>query len=213
MRHSSSKHLIHGNRDWTARLSVLTSALLLMLACWTTPSAASEPEADAPPAPAERKFYGGQLILADGIADSVLATGAMFAVFCALSGLSLSESGGSSGDNATCGVATGFLVAGTGTFLLAPPLVHLGHDRLGAAFGSLGLRASVLGGGVLVEQTIAEDGALLVAGHVVATRLIDWFVLAYEKPKSASKKSFEVTLRPTLSLDIRNPEIGFRGQF
>src|SRR5690606_9965808 len=135
----------------------------------------------------KRKFYGRKLILADAIADSLWVTGAMLGGICAFSGMDFSGNGGSGGSDLACGTATAFGAVGAGTFLIVPPIIHGAHRRPEAAFGSLGMRSSVIGLGAFLESA-GEDSAFLVVNHLIGTRIIDWFVLAFEKPDTAPQQ-------------------------
>src|SRR5690606_23422756 len=126
-------------------------------------------------------------------------------------GMDFSGNGGSGGSDLACGTATAFGAVGAGTFLIVPPIIHGAHRRPEAAFGSLGLRSSVIGLGAFLESAGA-DSAFLVVNHLIGTRGIDWFLLAVEKREAARQLSSVVSLRPPFPLGQRASDVGRRGQ-
>lgn len=142
----------------------------------TTTTAVSTPTSPAVLAPIPERepprWYGGDVLLADGVALGLLVIGGSL----------------QSGGHDTIG--SSLMIAGLGTYVLGGPAVHLAHDRPGAALGSLALRAglpvaSAYVGASLERCTPGEwfcglGGAVLgglagMAGAVV----LDTAVLAY----------------------------------
>jgi hypothetical protein len=74
------------------------------------------------------------------------------------------------------------------------------------------MRASVLGASTWLENE-GEGGGLVLLVGVTAVRLVDWFVLAYDKPAASPPTDDAARLRPTFLVSERKTEIGFSGTF
>lgn len=109
-----------------------------------TAPAASTLLAPAPEPEAAPRWYGNQVLLADGTALALVLAGAV--------------AGGAGND--TVGLALAY--GGLATYALGGPIVHLAHDRPGAALGSLSLRVGLpaVSGlmGMAIEQQSCHPG-------------------------------------------------------
>jgi hypothetical protein len=56
-------------------------------------------------------------------------------------------------------IATGFVVAGLGTYALGGPIIHFAHRQPGRGFTSLGLRVGLPGAGILIGVGLAASCA------------------------------------------------------
>lgn len=169
------------------------------------------PKAAPPPTPmvkrTEQVWYGWQSLIFDGGATALF-----------LSGLVLEENGSGGG------------LAGLGllTYLFGPPIVHFAHRRVGAGFGSFGMRLlAPIGFGLLgallgspfgerSDHTDVRSGLEVggIAGLVVgwgATVAIDAFLLGYEKVETTVPAPKPQALRVRPSLVLAPMPSGFLG--
>lgn len=176
----------------------------------TPPPAAAPKKPKAP----EKEWYGWQTLIADAAAVGLYAGG-------------LSAHTPSIYD------------VGIGTYLLAPPIIHIVHGNVGPAFGSLGMRLIVppiAGGfgfviGLIVAGNRNADVGSWVGGGVVgfgvgmlvgigACMAIDAFLLGYEKVspddnleygKATPKPRPSFTLVPTFAPTAEGGAMGGLG--
>jgi hypothetical protein len=192
---------------------VLATASALIL--FAAPAAADEPEVMGAPVPApvtspppatspapyvlqpaepartQKRWYGWQTLTADGVSLSLV-----YAI----------ASANAKSDNAS------LLLLPLGTYLLVPPIIHLAHERYGAAAGSFGLRLGLPLGGALLGGVLASSGNKSNGGYgalagaalgmvigVGGAIAIDAAVLSREevKPDASSRLASEVRTAQT----------------
>jgi hypothetical protein len=116
-------------------------------------------------------------------------------------------------------IATGFVVAGLGTYALGGPVIHFVHEQPGRAFGSFGLRVGLpavgisMGVGLALSCSSGEGegwcqlaavlfGGVIAIGGAVTAMIIDDSILgrAPKKPpkNEAHRSSFRLGLAPLI---------------
>ncbi|MGZ3422591.1 MAG: hypothetical protein ACXWUG_17880 [Polyangiales bacterium] len=99
-----------------------------------------------------------------------------------------------------------------GTYLLAGPVVHFTHGRVGAGFGSLALRVGLpLGGGALGASSGGLGPALggIVLGALTA-EIVDIAGLGWEP---APRATTGLQIAPTMSVGKHDATIGLHAAF
>lgn len=140
------------------------------------------PQEPATPVVTRPRSYGKQIATADGATGALLVVTGIMGFACVVGSIDRYDDGEDNNSRAICAVALGSLVLTGATFTLASPIIHLVHERPGAAFGAFALRA-VLPAGVLLVSAESRDPAsavagLLFVGSLVTAMFVDWFVLA-----------------------------------
>jgi hypothetical protein len=185
----------------------------LALGAVDAPRVASGPERGAPAPPAEAvtktvhvsstagRWYGGQILIVDGAAVTLIAIGALSRVDQPVRG--------------------SIVVAGFAGYLLGPPLVHVLHGNVGKAFGSFGARYFLPGLGVMLGITVGQcwadsrcNGAPAVAGGLAglgAALVLDVGVMAFERAPKPRPAGTRIT--PTLAPSRNGLTLGVAGGF
>jgi hypothetical protein len=152
----------------------------------------SAPVDEAPPA-AER-WYGEQILIADGVSGSLLLMGLLPDEQLAVPAL-----------------------LGTFGYLLAAPIIHGVHSRSGRAWGSFGTRVGMPLGAALFGSLLCEcsDGALggLALGMIGAITL-DAAVFAWEgSAERPYARGSSATIAPSIELSSNGAALGVGGIF
>ena len=188
--------------------------LPIAIAAMTIVASVHAPARAAEEAPVSREthWYGGENLVADGIALAFVGTG------IALAGRS---------DHSNDGVAGGLLIAGTLGWLTFSPIVHLGHRKYGTALGSFALRTlpilvllpsiipkscSDSGDSCGYDPTSDFFAAALATALVV---VVDDVALASEETSPTNAHSLSPTVSIARSPNGRSstPTFGFAGVF
>ena len=119
------------------------------------------------------------------------------------------------------------LLVGLGSYVLAPPVIHVAHERWGIATASLSLRVlapfvgAVLGGAVNPEPcpndnefgTCGSEAAVGALSGMVLASVVDAGLFSYEnrKPETATGSTFG--LAPAPSADGKRAELRAFGTF
>jgi hypothetical protein len=175
----------------SVRLGMIT---LLLLSLTSEARAQSDPGGPEPPTPTaeakppqEQRWYGWQTLVVDAVAVSSFAYGA---------------------EN-----ERGELILGSlAVFVLAPPVVHLTHDRLGAAGGSLLVRLTVpaLFSAVSLTTCAGDEAScpplafygVIAMGFAIASAT-DAIFLGSEPVAKAQPMPPRATLTPALWVDAK----------
>jgi hypothetical protein len=166
--------------------------------CWAAPAAAAEPPDPDPPS----YWYGGQTLIADGIALGLWVTsGVMVAL-----------------DDDVISQPIGAL--GSLTFLVVPPIIHFEHAQTGKGLASLGLRLALPVAAILFvyatsdgchealcEVPIASVGLALLLSPILIDALIAYAPLPVVQPTPST------SLTPMFTLVGGAPRFGLRGEF
>lgn len=172
-----------------------------------SPPAPAWPAVDQPgaeqPAPDGRRWYGWQTLASDGITIGLLLTAA--------------GSDGEAGGLATLSLAT---------YLLAPPIIHASHDRVGVSFASLGVRVGLPLGGMMVGAASADCGgeddemfcglseaAIGFTLSALSAMVIDGAFLAWEPPPERQRDAARISISPAVKPVRGGASAGVLGVF
>jgi hypothetical protein len=171
-------------------------------------SAPNSPEASTPAFFAGRSWYGSEILISDG---------ASCALFGLAAGLAL--------QNSTKIAAVEALLLGTGTYVLAPPIIHAAHGRWGIATASLSVRVLLpfVGGaaGTADAQACGPDSVAIcgrgaavgaLVGRVLAS-VLDAGLFSYESRGADAEATSRFGLSPALSADGKRGELSAFGTF
>jgi hypothetical protein len=167
-----------------ARLSFLALAVLLVLTA--SRAAMADPVApSAQPSPPEEVWYGAPMLVFDGAALALIASG---------DGPNMQLRGATPSTASRAMIAAGF-----GAFLVGPPAIHFAHHRANAGITSLMARLLVPGAvGVLsvgLGVPPGNDAAFPIALAAVSmgvVALFDDFTGAYEPPTRSPAPSLAI---------------------
>jgi hypothetical protein len=173
----------------------------------------SSPPAAVPP---ERRWYGWQTMIVDGVVIAVSAPIAMRA--CDVMDRYYEDGVVQSQlqkEDGRCGYA----IAGAGLLaVLGTPIVHAAHGGWGKAAAMFGARLVLPGIVGVVRAGAGDDGAAARMAQVVALGtlgmgLIDALILAYEPAPPPEEKPVGTSWYPRVDLLGNRPSLGVGGTF
>jgi hypothetical protein len=189
-----SQSIVRGMNGMTGRSWIFAAGLTLALATMTTPA-----QCQNEPQPA--RSYARKIILADGIAVSIFATGAALGMVCFWQTFEL-FSDEKPDSHWSCPVAAIGAIGGLAAFAFVPAVIHGHHGRGDHALLSIALRIGMpLSVGALT-LSVAEDApavsAIVVPSSFIGAAILDYVFLARTRADEAAPAA-RLALQPYAS--------------
>ena len=86
------------------------------------------------------------------------------------------------------------MLVGAGTYVAAPSIVHLAHERPGPAALSLGVRVAAPVAGYYAGDALGDHGVIGILGGVGVAWATDWLLLARDP---GERQGTSISLVPT----------------